>query len=119
MLFSMTGKRSMNMIETNTSHGDSLVNIEQTVRDERNKTNTRKDEAAQNMSIEKERILKSLREETKKLNISESKFDDWSSITAKDLDKLLCEETSADSKEVKLHRKRESNREELEELDLS
>ena len=88
------------------------------VMDETNKKNAKKDEMAQTILIEKERILQSLSEETKKLNISESKYDDWSSTTAKDLAKPVSEETAVEAQEVRLRRERESNREELARLEL-
>ena len=100
------------------SHGESLLDIERTVKDERNKGNAKKDETAQYKTIEKERILNSLREETKKLNISESKFDDWSSTTAKDLAKIVSEGTAAEAQKVELCRQSESNVEEIARFEL-
>ena len=97
-----------------------MADIEQRAWDKINKKKVEKtiDEQVPDSLTEKERLIESLSEETKKLNICKSKYDDWSSMKAKDLAKIVSEETAVETQQAKLCRHRENNREEIARLEL-
>ena len=116
------------------NHGDSLAEISQRAKDKRNKKKEEKykieksaeemhldeqvDQPFENRLTKKEELVKSLGKQTEKLKIWEAKFDDWSSTKAKEMAKLVSEETNAEVQKNELCRQRERVRESIARLEL-
>ena len=102
------------------THGNSLVEIAQRARDKRTGEKEEKTihEQVQSRFTEKDELKRSLSDKSEELNICESKFDDWNSAKAKDLSKLVSEETAVEYQQQELSRQRESVRKEIARLEL-
>ena len=102
------------------THGNSLVEIAQRARYKRTGKKEEKTihEQVQSRLTEKDKLKKSLSEKSEELNNCESKLAEWNITKAKDVAKLVSEETAVESQQQELSGQRESGRKEIARLEL-